>query len=84
MVTDAVIQACLGVIASIVTLIPGTASLDFANGLDLTVLGWVKAGDGFLPVSVAVTCLAGLLALQLALSGWDLAVWIYHQVWGSD
>jgi hypothetical protein len=84
MVTDAIIQAFLGVLASIVTLIPGGASLDFANNLDITVLGWVKAGNGFLPVSVALTCLVGLLALQLALSGWDLAVWIYHQVWGSD
>ena len=84
MITDLVVQALLAVVGSVVTLIPGGASVTFMDNVSVSVLGWVRAGNGFLPVSMALTCLMGLLALQLALGLWDLILWIYHQVWGSS
>ncbi len=84
MITDAVVHALLGALSALLTLLPSTGNVTLGSGVDTTVMGWAGAANSFVPFSAVVQVLVLLLGLQLVLMAWDVAVWVYHQVWGSD
>ena len=84
MITDAIVHALLGALSALLTLFPATGPLTLGSGVSTSVMGWAGAANSFLPFSVIVQVLVLLVGLQLVLVAWDVAVWVYHQVWGSD
>lgn len=84
MITDALVSAILGALSALVGLFPSTGTVTLGQGTTTTITSWVGAANSFIPLQALITVIGALLALQLALYLWDLAVWVYHQVWGSD
>ena len=84
MITDALVHALLGALSALLTLFPSTGNVTLGSGVDTTVMGWAGAANSFIPFTAVLQVLVLLLGLQLVLVGWDVAVWVYHQVWGSD
>jgi hypothetical protein len=84
MITDAVVQALLAALSALLTLLPATGNLTLGSGVDTSVMGWVGAANSFVPLVSILQVLVLLAGVQLLLMAWDLAVWVYHQIWGSD
>ncbi|MBN9326848.1 MAG: hypothetical protein BGO38_05350 [Cellulomonas sp. 73-145] len=84
MITDALISAALGALSALIGLFPATGPVTLGQSTSTTVIGWTAAANSFIPLQALITVIGVLLALQLALYLWDFAVWIYHQIWGSD
>ena len=84
MITDAVVHAVLGALSALLTLLPATGPLTLGSGVDTTVMGWAGAANSFVPFATVLQVLVLLVGLQLVLMGWDVAVWVYHQIWGSN
>lgn len=77
----------MGTLAWFATVVPDFG-LDL-SGLDVTDLwealgGGIAALNGWVPAVVAFGVLGMLLTVQVAVSGWGLLVWVYHQFWGSE
>lgn len=88
MITDAIANAFFGALGALFTLIPDTGVLagftseQTDNGYALgNAFGLL---DASVPIATLVAAAAMLLLLEIALQGWDLIVWIFHQFWGSD
>jgi len=66
-------------------LIPSWTPPTDAFGSTSTQLGSMAAvGNGYFPVVVLGVCLTLVLGLKVALLGWRVVLFIWHQFWGSD
>lgn len=81
MIIDLIVSAFLALIDGLVSLFP---SFTMPDELILTALTPVLQLNPFFPVVTLFTTLIAAMVIELALRGWDLTVWVYHQFWGSE
>lgn len=82
MITGAVVGALLACLDALLSLMP-TFSLPDSEAYHGH-LSWVYDVGQLLPVQVVMSMLLIALAVELALRLWDVAVFVYHQFWGSN
>lgn len=81
MITNAIVSAVLASIDALVTLLPVfTWPVRVVSGVFL----FMAQANRVVPIVVAAAMLAVFLVLKLAMNGWEFALFIYHQVWGSS
>lgn len=87
MITEALLGMVVDLVEWLVTLLPDfgvdLSTLDFAGAWE-SIAGAALALNGWVPVTVQLGVAAMLLVVLVAMSGWGLVVWVYHQFWGSD
>lgn len=86
MITDAVVQSFLAAVSALLTLVPAFTLPDFLAGegaANTVAQGW-RAANGVLPVYTIAQTLTAYLLVLLGLRLWDVAVWVFHQFWGSS
>lgn len=84
MVTDLIVSALLGALTALTSLIPSFTipglSLTAYNGFG----GYAHAFDRVFPLSYCITLALFTLTLKLTFVMFDLGVWVFHQLHGSD
>lgn len=80
MIVDFVISGFLAGLDALFSLFPTIAF--FNNGPLYTRLP-AAMGQVF-PLSFLIGTVLICLAIRIALSGWDVAIFVYHQFWGSN
>lgn len=82
MIIHAIVLAVLGCIDALVSLFPGWDMSVVAtnNG----VISEAGAMENLFPVSQLLLAISLMLAVKLGISVWGLAIWTYHQFWGSE
>lgn len=83
MITDFVLNAIFGGISALLSLAP-EASLPPTSSGGGWEIGLVHNLNNIIPIGTMASCLLALLALRIAMQGWDIAVFVYHQFWGTD
>lgn len=85
MITEALVHFVGQSLRAVLGLIPTwNPPVDPFTGSAYAVGGMAGALNGYFPVSTILVCLTLLVGLKVALLGWRLIVFVYHQVWGSD
>lgn len=82
MILGLVVTAVLGVFSTLAGLMP-TWTLPSVSH-DSAIPTYIHLANSILPLTTVALAIAAYGALMLAMSGWDLIVWVYHQFWGSD
>lgn len=85
MITDAIINALLGGINALLSLLP---SYELPDGRD-SEFGYqlgalVSQADHIFPLATITKIIGLAFALRILMASWDLIVFIYHQFWGSN
>lgn len=85
MITLTLLDVGVRVLTGLFSLVPSyeisSSSFGTAGGqLGSTFFGF----DQYFPVTVTFQAVTLLLGLWVALAGWNVAVWVFHQFWGSD
>ncbi len=85
MVIEALIDTIVGIVRGLLSLVPMWAP--DADALDtggMTVGSFASAMNGYFPVTVLGVCLGLVFGFKAVLWVWRIAVFIYHQFWGSS
>ena len=85
MITDAVVTFVLGLLTSTLDLVPAFSFPDAAAaGAGTKVAGIVAPIGAIIPLGTMAAAIGAGIAFSLALSGWRVVLFIYHQFWGSS
>lgn len=84
MIIKILVDAMLAAINALFSLIPGqdSGTLSVGDFESVTALVW-NAG-GIIPISQIVFAVTAIFGLKIAMIIYDLAIFVYHQFWGSD
>lgn len=81
MLINALVTAVLACVDALVSLFP---SFSFTLPNDDIVISFIAGANRLMPLATALALIGTVLTLRLAMFGWDIVVWIFHQFWGSD
>lgn len=84
MITDFVLNAIFGGLNALLSLVPSVTIWDASSAADASTVDVIHNASNVFPLAFLVGGLLSLLALRIALDGWDFLVWVYHQFWGGD
>lgn len=85
MVTEAIVSALIGILQGLVSPLPTmTVDASTINTQATSAGALASAMNGYAPVQTLGVALALVFGVKVALLGWQVVVWIYHQFWGSN
>ena len=85
MITSAVVGFVLGAVRALVGALPSWSPPTGALSTQATSIGGMAGVvNGYFPLLLLGSCAAVVLALMVGLRVWRVAVFIYHQFWGSE
>jgi hypothetical protein len=83
MITDAIVSAFLGAFGALFGLIPNVGPEPDTDGFDGAAQQIALFADIF-PLMTLLTIIGIITALEIAIYLWDLTLFVYHQIWGSN
>jgi hypothetical protein len=83
-ITTFLIQLVLGIVTALFSLLPAwTPDTSTVTSTSSGFGSFLGAFDGYLPERLIVGCLALLIAIKLAMFGWDALMFAYHLIPGK-
>lgn len=86
MIVDAIVSAFLSALSALLTLIPDVQLPDIQSS-EITggsFIGTAVDFNGIAPIWLLIKMIALSITIHLAMLVFELALWAFHQVWGSD
>lgn len=84
MIIKILVDAMLAAINALFSLIPGQESGTLSVGDFDSVTSLIWNANGIIPISAIVFSMTAIFGLKIAMVVYDLAIYVYHQFWGSD
>jgi len=82
MITDAIVSAFLAAVAALFSLLPSITLPDITP--DMQLFQYARAFGNIVPLNDLFICVGISIGLHLLFNAWDLALFVYHQFWGSN
>lgn len=84
MVVDAIVSALLGALNALLSLLPSFTIPTLQGTAVLEMMSYGRVFNRLVPLQYMMDLVAITLAFHITLVAFDGAVWIWHQVHGSD
>lgn len=83
MITDFLFGGLIGMVNFLFSLIPSWNMPDLTS-VETSIYNNMESANRVFPVDTLIYVLLAAIAVKILLASWDLLVFAYHQIWGSD